>query len=64
MKRILLSLASMIVLAGCETVKPYQKEFFSHPLMEEQDDSTSLLKNEKLKLDGGGPSGSACPTCG
>lgn len=60
-------------LAGCEAIRPYEKEFLLHPLMD--DAVTARLKSPLMATgagrherfaQGGGASaeGKACPTCG
>lgn len=54
----------IIFLVGCETVAPYQKEFFLKDLMTDSVFKTdSLFRKETFKSDSSG-SESACPTCG
>lgn len=66
-----LSLVSLTV-AGCKSVRPYEKEWLLHPLMEDaalQDLDPRLardgiLRFERLAGVSGSSAGSACPTCG
>jgi len=68
-------LAALLVLsglAGCKTIKPYEKEYLLSPLMD--DGAIARTENkfgreacgsfEKLAGLGGGGGASACPTCG
>lgn len=58
---------------GCETVKPYQKEYLLNPLMSEEtlsslkSDFTASTFKEIERLAKGTPGGgnaTSCPTCG
>lgn len=66
-------LALAFALAGCETLKPYEKEYLLHPAMD--DAAVSALNADMMaaagasfeKLGAGGAGGSgatSCPTCG
>ena len=66
-------LAAAFALAGCETLKPYEKEFLLNPAMDDSAlgdvDATMMSSAAQAfeKLGKGGPGaggGSACPTCG
>ena len=63
----------LLPVLGCETIKPYEKEYLVHPLME--DDYSSRLNPQFARacvgrfehLSAGGPSSQgaqSCPTCG
>ena len=61
------------LLGGCVGVKPYEKEYLLHPLMDEgelqslrSDFPTGCASNfERLSMSGlGGASSTSCPTCG
>jgi len=71
--RLILTLIFVSMLVwGCKTVKPYEKEYLLNPLMD--DAGVSSLKPEmansttgqfeKLSGSGGGGSATSCPTCG
>ena len=61
-----------LALAGCETIKPYEKEFLLSPLMDDagvQSLTPSMMVSasgayEKLSTGSSGSGGSSCPTCG
>ncbi len=68
-----LAMLAAAVLQGCETVKPYEKEYLLSPAMD--DAAVSRLDAAVMssaaqgyeKLGKGGPGaggGSSCPTCG
>lgn len=71
--RIAILLLTVLTLAGCETLKPYEKEYLLSPVMDD-DGITKLSANlmssasgnfEKLAAGApGGVGGSSCPTCG
>jgi hypothetical protein len=73
MARVLLILSIVLICGNCKTIKPYEKEYLLHPLMDEattsallpQTMSSQFSNYEKLSssLSGGG-GGSSCPTCG
>jgi hypothetical protein len=73
MTRLFWILSIMAICSNCKTIKPYEKEYLLHPLMDEamtsvllpQTMSGQLSNYEKLSssLTGGG-GGSSCPTCG
>ena len=59
-------------LGGCETIKPYEKEYLLDPVMSDER-SQGLLPSlmgaassrfEKLASGSGGAPGTSCPTCG
>lgn len=71
--RALLALFAAIAATGCETLKPYEKEYLLDPTMD--DAAVSALNAdmmvsgaasfEKLGLAGqGGAGATSCPTCG
>ena len=76
MRALMLILSVLVVAvsaAGCQTIKPWEKEYLLHPLMD--DSALTQLQSpfraaatgsfEKLASAGGGSStGAACPTCG
>lgn len=71
--RIILLAAILGYSIGCTTIKPYEKEYLLHPLMDDQKISKvtpSMLPTvcsgyEKLAAGGqGAGAGSSCPTCG
>lgn len=58
---------------GCQSVRPYEKEFLLHPLMDDAivkrlDAPLMISQAQGLEKLGGGMgangSGTACPTCG
>ncbi len=72
MLKILIVFALSALAFGCETIKPYEKEYLLNPLM---DDGTvadlqsnmrasSSGRHEKLAGKSAGSSGTSCPTCG
>ena len=71
--RIAILLLTAVGLAGCGTLKPYEKEYLLSPIMDD-DGVTKLSANfmssasgdfEKLAQGApGGAGGSSCPTCG
>ncbi len=69
--RICLLMVTM-ALVGCETIKPYEKEFLLSPLMDDAGVaslSPSMMSSaatgfEKLAAGAAGTGGSSCPTCG
>lgn len=64
--------AALLLQAGCETVKPYEKEYLLSSLMDDQGVQTltpTLIGSgaasiEKLAQGSQAAGGSACPTCG
>ena len=69
----LATIAFALVTGGCETVKPYEKEYLLDDLMSDQTVSNlqsnimnaASARYEKLALgNSGGGAGSSCPTCG
>jgi hypothetical protein len=64
---VLVSLSS-----GCETIKPYEKEYLLNPLMDDGSvadlksnmRSSSSSRHEKLAGNSSGSSSTSCPTCG
>lgn len=71
--KIILGLVTLSYMAsGCETIKPYEKEYLLNPLMEDAGVNTlqaPLMMSatsgfEKLGGGGGASGGSSCPTCG
>jgi hypothetical protein len=67
-----LLLALGALLAGCETIKPYEKELLLDPLMSDERAlglsasfmSSAAARFEKLAGGAGGTAGTSCPTCG
>ncbi len=65
-------LMATLALSGCETIKPYEKEFLLSPLMDDAGVagmSSSMMSSqttgfEKLAAGATGAGGSSCPTCG
>jgi hypothetical protein len=66
-------LLGLWLISGCETIKPYEKEYLLDPLMDDggiarlKSDmrATSSARNERLTAGAGASaSGSSCPTCG
>jgi hypothetical protein len=65
-------LMAVTTLAGCETIKPYEKEFLLSPLMDDAgvaQVSASMMTSassgfEKLAAGAAGTGGTSCPTCG
>lgn len=54
-----------LLLGGCATVAPYQKEFLVHPLMQDKTSSLSTVSSKFEQLNSKGSStGTSCPTCG
>ena len=59
-------------LAGCRSIKPYEKEYLLHPLMDDArverlsaPYGKAVKPNERLATAGaGGGSSTSCPTCG
>jgi len=59
-------------LTGCRSIKPYEKEYLLHPLMDDArverlsaPYGKSVRPNERLAIAGaGGGSSTSCPTCG
>ena len=72
MQRITVIVLALGALWGCETIKPYEKEFLLNPVMDDAFVSSlqaPLMSQaqsgfEKLALGGGTSGGSSCPTCG
>ena len=70
--RIALMLVAAMALAGCETIKPYEKEYLLSPLMEDKavaEMQPTLMPAasanfEKLSSGANTTTGTACPTCG
>jgi hypothetical protein len=70
--RIALAALAALALMGCETIKPYEKEYLLCPLMD--DDGVTHLtpafmgavnaSYEKLSAGAQNSGGTACPTCG
>lgn len=62
----------IVGLAGCQTVKPYEKEYLLSPLMDDAGVAplkstmagTAAASFEKLAGGSGGNSATSCPTCG
>lgn len=62
----------LVALVGCETIKPYEKEFLLNPLMDDAGVASltsSMMSSaatgfEKLATGSAGTGGSSCPTCG
>ena len=58
--------------AGCRAIKPYEKEYLVHPIMDDArverlsaPYGKSVRPNERLAIAGaGGGSSTSCPTCG
>jgi hypothetical protein len=67
-----LVLAAAALASGCETIKPYEKEYLLSPIMD--DAGVSRLQaplmsqaqssHERLAAGAGSSGGSSCPTCG
>lgn len=65
-------LLSCTVVIGCETIKPYEKEYLLNPLMDDTGVASlgaPLMSSvagsfEKLGGAGGATGGTSCPTCG
>lgn len=72
-----LKLSSLVIvvmqygLVSCAAIKPYEKEYLIHPLME--DDTIARLEGiyttktkplERLASSGAGAASTSCPTCG
>jgi len=62
----------LFLISACSTIKPYEKEYLLHPLMDDQV-STALTPSmpsaattvfEKFATGANGGAGSSCPTCG
>jgi hypothetical protein len=71
--RIVLLAAALAGLCGCTTIKPYEKEYLLHPLMEDEAQvslspglmAAASASFEKLASGAPGSGGaSSCPTCG
>ena len=63
----------LAILSGCVGVKPYEKEYLLHPLMDDgalqslnsDFQGVCISKYEKLSANGAGSGGAtSCPTCG
>ena len=71
-RTVFLAAAALMLATGCQSVKPYEKEYLVHPLMEDSytgDFDSSLTgrtagKMERMKVGGGAGGSSSCPTCG
>lgn len=58
--------------SACTTIKPYEKEYLLHPLMDDARTadltptmpSAGTSTHEKFATGVGGGAGSSCPTCG
>jgi hypothetical protein len=57
--------------SSCRTIKPYEKEYLLHPLMDDgavaklsAPYGQSIRPNERLASSGTAASGTSCPTCG
>lgn len=71
--RTTLLLAPLFLLLGCETLKPYEKEYLLNPVMDDAGVAAlqpALMSSASAgfeKLAAGAPGsagGSSCPTCG
>lgn len=69
-KTILFLVASSGVIS-CAAIKPYEKEYLIHPLMEDQSVAklegsyvTKTKPMERLAAAGAGAGSTSCPTCG
>ena len=68
----LLFLVAYATLWGCETVKPYEKEYLTSPLMNEATEAGLQPKSmagasarlERSQAGAAGSGGESCPTCG
>ncbi len=71
--RIILAIGLFGLAGSCAGVKPYEKEYLLHPLMDEASlqsltssdfHGISVAKYEKLSATGSGGGATSCPTCG
>ena len=70
--KLLIVILGMWFVVGCETVKPYEKEYLLDPLMDDggiarlKSDmrATSSAQKERLAAGATASGGSSCPTCG
>lgn len=70
---VFLGILSGALLQGCVGVKPYEKEYLLHPLMDDKEvqavtsdfPTTCASSFERLSMSGvGSASSTSCPTCG
>jgi hypothetical protein len=61
----------MLSCVGCRAIKPYEKEYLVHPIMDEArverlsaPYAKSVRPNERLATASGGGASTSCPTCG
>ena len=62
----------VVILTGCRVIKPYEKEYLLHPIMDDArverlsaPYGKSVRPNERLATAaGGGGASTSCPTCG
>jgi hypothetical protein len=55
----------VMIVSGCQTVRPYEKEFFLSPLSSNQAGGEDFIgSKERLRSGQTFQTGSSCPTCG
>ncbi len=65
-------ITAALSISGCKTLKPYEKEYLLHPLMDEasltqlQEEMPGVARSryERLSSASGGSGATSCPTCG
>ncbi len=67
----ILSTGILLLFTSCTTIKPYEKEYLLHPLMDDQASSrlegsytTRTRPRERLAAVGVSSGSTSCPTCG
>lgn len=70
--RLIMIIITICLLPSCRTLKPYEKEFLLHPLMDDaalgnlQSGMPVVARSrvERLSSAAGGSGATSCPTCG